>query len=153
MRATSWQSKRCHLAANEGERAEQFMLASIWGLTASSNVKLAWAWDKAQFVFTSLRGGINIAAASQFPLARSLLSCYLSSLCCHPHRLEEQSTDAARHTKIFTHSVLAEDKGHSFALSDVQHSKKPCMHALAAPSRPHAFLPASRKAVMQGGVP
>ncbi len=49
------------------------MLASLGALTASSNVKLAWVRDKAQFVLTSLHGGINIAAASLFPSARRLL--------------------------------------------------------------------------------
>lgn len=58
------QSKGCHLAANEGDRAKQFILASLRVLTSSSNTKLGWAQDKAQFVFTSLHGGINIAAAS-----------------------------------------------------------------------------------------
>lgn len=56
------QSKACHLAANEGERAKQFMLASLRALAASSDAKLAPAWDKAQFVFTSRHGGINIAS-------------------------------------------------------------------------------------------
>lgn len=56
------QSKACHLAANEGERAKQFMLASLRALAASSDAKLAPARDKAQFVFTSLHGGMNIAS-------------------------------------------------------------------------------------------
>lgn len=76
--------------------------ASLWGLTASSNIKLAWARDKAQFMFTSPHGEINIAAASQFPLARLLLSSYLALFCCHPRCLKEQSTHTACPSKIFT---------------------------------------------------
>ena len=77
-------------------------------------------------MFSSLLAGINIAAASQLPLARRLLSSYLPLLlpCC----LKEQSTNAACTSKIFTHLVLAAHKGHSLSASDVRHSNKPCTH-------------------------
>ena len=125
------------------------MLASLRGLAASSNIKLARARDKAQSVFTSLHGGINIAAASQFPykLAVSshlslLLLLLLLLLRGHPRCLKEQSTGAACPSKIFTRSVLAEYKYHSLPLSDVQHSNKPRahMHSLTAAALDHTFL-------------
>lgn len=117
------------------------MLASLRGLAASFNIKLAWAQDRAQLVFTSLHGGINIAAASQFPLARRLLPSHLSLLRCHPRCLKEQSTDAACLSKIFTHSVLAEHKGHSLTLSDVYYSNKSwtCWLHLLSIARTHLF--------------
>lgn len=82
---------------------------------ASVNIKLAWARDKAQIVFTSQHGGINIAPASQPPLACHLLPSYLG----HPHCLKEQSTNTACPSKIFIHSLLAENKAHSLTLYDV----------------------------------
>lgn len=59
--------------------------ASPRTLTARSDVKLACARDKAQFVFTSLHGEINIAAASQFPLACHRLPSH------HPPPLPERT--------------------------------------------------------------
>lgn len=120
------------------------MLASLRGLAASSNIKLARARDKAQSVFTSLHGGINIAAASQFPY-KLAVSSHLSLLLLlrgHPRCLKEQSTDTACPSKIFTRSVLAEYKYHSLPLSDVQHSNKPRahMHSLTAAALDHTFL-------------
>lgn len=64
VRATPQQSEQCHLAANEGgEKRKTSFCISLRALTASSNIELACERDKAQFVFATLRGGKNIAAA------------------------------------------------------------------------------------------
>lgn len=83
-------------------------------------------------MFTSLQDRINIAAASQFPLARRLLSSYLPFLCCHPHCLKEQSTDTACHCKnIYSLSIGWTQR--PFSCSNIQTNH---MHLLTAP---HAY--------------